>query len=310
MAAADGTTDAPTGAPGTTIRREQAASTITKTTITPSPGSEVEETDDEGSGRRRFRRTPRIHGQLGAALAPHPGANIVRVVMSMLLSALCLLTVGGAILLLLLWQQQRASGVLSSQLERTWNLFDTLREVERWVAFAVLPVAAVWIALAAINVRRATGRRRDPVFAVASLVFGVLGAWFIGARIVAEADDWIGQAAGFVLQAIFLAIPLLALERIAGVAEARHGPLRATYVISVVFLAHLEFLGALSTTDQTAGPDDWGRLGAYLVICALLQVLGALSANEAARAIEDGTEHRYNLRNRFGEALLAQAERG
>jgi hypothetical protein len=46
------------------------------------------------------------------------------------------------------------------------------------------------------------------------------------------------------------------------------------------------------------------------VIGALLQVLGSLSANEAARAIEDGTEHRFRLRQRFGESLLAQAERG
>jgi hypothetical protein len=38
-------------------------------------------------------------------------------------------------------------------------------------------------------------------------------------------------------------------------------------------------------------------------------VLGTLSANEAARAIEEGTEHRYQLRHRFGESLLAQAVR-
>jgi hypothetical protein len=41
----------------------------------------------------------------------------------------------------------------------------------------------------------------------------------------------------------------------------------------------------------------------------LIQVLGTLAANEAARAIEDATEHRYQLRHRFGEALLEQARR-
>ena len=46
-----------------------------------------------------------------------------------------------------------------------------------------------------------------------------------------------------------------------------------------------------------------------IVIGGLIQVLGTLSANEAARAIEEGTEHRYQLRHRFGEALLAQAVR-
>ena len=34
-----------------------------------------------------------------------------------------------------------------------------------------------------------------------------------------------------------------------------------------------------------------------------------LSVGEAARAIEEGTEHRYQLRHRFGESLLAQAVR-
>jgi hypothetical protein len=127
---------------------------------------------------------------------------------------------------------------------------------------------------------------------------------------VAEADDWVGEVSGFVLQAIFLAIPLLALERVAQAAEARHRPLRWTYLIGVVFVAHLQFLGGLSTIDQSSTADEWGRLGAYLVIGALIQVLGTLAANEAARAIEEGTDHRYQLRQKFGESLLAQAARG
>jgi hypothetical protein len=77
-----------------------------------------------------------------------------------------------------------------------------------------------------------------------------------------------------------------------------------------VYLAQMQFLGGVSTVEQTADPTEWGRLGAYLVIGALLQVLGSLAANEAARAIEDGTGHRFRLRQRFGESLLAQAERG
>jgi hypothetical protein len=63
----------------------------------------------------------------------------------------------------------------------------------------------------------------------------------------------------------------------------------------------------LSTIDPAEAQDEWGRLGAYLLIGALLLVLGSLSANEAARAIEDGTQHRYQLRSRFSESLLAQA---
>ena len=234
----------------------------------------------------------------------------IRLAMAVMLTGLCLLTVGGAILVLLLWQQDRESGVLTSQLNRTWDLFDALREIERWLAFAVLPVATAWIAIAAINVRRATGIRRNPLVYAASLPIGCLGAWIVGREIVAEADDWVGEVSGYVLQCVFLAIPFLALLRLAHAAEARNRPIRATFIVAVAYLAQLQFLGGLSTVDQTSPADQWGELGAYLIIGALIQVLGALSANEAARAIEEGTMHRYELRNRFGESLLAQAARG
>jgi hypothetical protein len=296
----------------TTPGREAARSTITRTTITPAPGTAAAQPSmpeaDKPALLDRLRGP--LHGQLGSARAPYPGCHIVRFVMALMMSIVCLLTVGGAILVLLLWQQDRSSGVLTSQLERTWDLFDLLRQVERVIAFAILPVATAWIAFATVNVRRATGQRRNPVIAALSLPVGVIGAWIVGAQIVAEADDWVGEVSGFVLQAIFLAIPLLALERVAQAAEARHRPLRWTYLIGVVYVAHLQFLGGLSTIDQSSTADEWGRLGAYLVIGALIQVLGTLAANEAARAIEEGTDHRYQLRQKFGESLLAQAARG
>ena len=294
---------------GSTERKDQARSSVTRTTITPAPGtapiSESPKRSRRGRGERRS-----VHGDLAAARAPIEGSNILRIVMTLLLAVLCLVTVGGAILLLLLWQQDREAGVLTTQLDRTWDLFDTLRDIERWVAFGVVPVAVAWIVLATINVRRATGQRRNPIVAGLSLVVGLVGAWFIGDQIVDRSSDWLGQAAGYVLQAVFLAIPLLALERVAASAESRHGALRATYLIGAVFLAHMQFLGGVSTVGRTADSSEWGRLGGYLVIGALLLVLGSLAANEAARAIEDGTEHRFRLRQRFGESLLAQAERG
>jgi hypothetical protein len=151
--------------------------------------------------------------------------------------------------------------------------------------------------------------RRNPIVAAASLLIGIGGVWFIGASQVADAEGPATKAVGVAIQAAFLAVPLIALERVAEAAEARHRPLRATYLIAVLYVAHLQGLGGLSTTEQTNDPEQWGRLGAYLLIAGLIQVLGTLSANEAARAIEEGTEHRYQLRHRFGEALLAQAVR-
>lgn len=297
---------------GSTARRDRAKETITKTTITPAPGAVPDAaTGDESAGSLWDRaRRGSVTGRLAAARPPFAGTSVLRIILSVLLAVLCLITIAGAILMLLLWQQDRDTGVLTTQLERTWNLFDDLRVVERWVAFSAVPVAVAWIALATVNVRRATGQRRNPFFAAASLPLALAGVWLVGDRIIAESDDWLGQAAGYVLQAVFLAIPLLALERVAASAEARRGALRSTYVIGAVYLAQMQFLAGVSTVDETTDAGEWGRLGAYLVIGALLQVLGSLSANEAARAIETGTEHRFRLRQRFGESLLAQAERG
>lgn len=293
-----------------TPRKEEARRSVTRTTVTPGPGSEEPDTPEtpekppKTSVLDRLRQSQ--HGELTAAREPLAGSRILRIAVAVSMTVMWMLTIAGAILMLLLWQQNRASGVLSSQLDRTWDLFDLLREIERWVAFALVLIGTAWIALATVNVYRATGKRRSAVVAAASLPIAVIGIWLIGDQIVAESDDWIGKTAGFVLQAIFAAIPLLALERVTDVAEARHRPLRATYVIAVVFIAYVQFLGGLSTIDQASEATEWGKLGAYLVIGGLIQVLAALSANEAARAVEEGTENRFQLRQRFGESLLAQ----
>jgi hypothetical protein len=299
-----------TGHGASTPGQVEARRTITRTTITPAPGTVVPEEvkPPRPSLRERLNR-PSHHGELNPALEPYAGTKILRLVMTGMLSAMCLLTIAGSVLMLMLWQQNQDSGVLTTQIDRTWELFDYLRVLERWLAFGVVPVVLAWIVLATINVRRATGQRRNPAIAAASFVVGVTGAWVIGATQVAEADGPIPKAVGIAIQAALLAIPLIVMERVAEAAEARHRPLRATYVIAVVFIAHLQGLGGLSTTEATKDADSWGRLGAYLLIGGLIQVLGTLSANEAARAIEEGTQHRYELRHRFGEALLAQAQR-
>ena len=298
------------GPGASTPGQDEARRTITRTTITPAPGTVVTEPALPAKpGLRDRLSNRRQHGDLTAAQAPYPGASIMRLVMATMLSLLCLLTIAGSVLMLLLWQQNRSSGVLTTQIDRTWELFGYLREVERWIAFGIVPVAVGWIILATINVRRATGLRRNPIVVAGSFLIGIGGVWFIGSTQVADADGPLTRGVGIAIQAAFLAVPLIALERVAEAAEARHRPLRATYVIAVVYLAHLQGLGGLSTIEETSDPEKWGRLGAYLLIGGLIQVLGTLAANEAARAIEEGTEHRYQLRHRFGEAVMAQAVR-
>lgn len=237
---------------------------------------------------------------------PFGFVKIFRTLYALGLSVLCLLTLGGAVAMLLAWQQEESSGgLLTSQLDRLWDLFELLAEIERVVAFATLAFAVAWIFVATLNLNRATGKGLSPVVAAASLPIGVGMVWLVGDRIVSEADDNLAIAGGIALQAVFLMIPLLALERVATAAEAKHQSIRFSFVLAVAYLALLESMGALSTIDRTTDIHGWGRTGANLVIVVLVQALGALAANEAGRAIEEATTNRYDIRHRFGESLLA-----
>jgi hypothetical protein len=238
-------------------------------------------------------------------VAPFALVKIFRTVYALGLSALCLLTLGGAVAMLLAWQQEESSGLLTSQLERLWDLFELLAEIERVVAFATLAFAVAWVFVATVNLNRATGKGLSPLVAAVSLLIGVGMVWFVGDRLVSDADDNLSKAAGMALQAVFLMIPLLALERVATAAESKHQSIRFSFVLAVAYLALLESLGALSTIDRTTDIHGWGRTGANLVIVVLVQALGALAANEAGRAIEEATQNRYDIRHRFGESLLS-----
>ncbi len=288
---------------------QQESQRVSRTTITPAPGTVADGTP-HGDKRRRVRQRRVVapaRAELRTAQPPFPGARLFRLGMAVTLFVLSIVTVVGAALVLLLWQQHRDSGVLTTQVDRAWELFGHLRSLERVLAFGAVALAAGWVAMATINARRATGHRRNPVFAVVALLVALAGIWFVGAEMVVPAEDWVGIAVGIALQAVFVALALLALERVAEAAEARRRPLRATAIIAIVYLAVLQTLGGVSNTERTDDAADWAMLGVYLVIAALVQALGALAANEAARAIEEGTDHRFELRSRFGESLLTQA---
>jgi len=162
-----------------------------------------------------------------------------------------------------------------------------------------------WMLIATWNLNRATGKGPNPFIVAASLITGVAMAWLVGDQLVADAGNNLAKAGGIALQAVALLIPVLALERVATAAEAKHQSIRFAFVLAVAYLALLESLGALSTIDRTTEIQGWGRTGANLVIVVLVQALGALAASEAGRAIEEGTRNRYDIRHRFGESLLA-----
>lgn len=284
-----------------------AAAKASRTTITPTPGIET-------AGQARTRLSMRhekvarpSRPSLTTAREPIAGSRALRIGFTGMIFLASAATAAGAVLMLLLWMQHRDSGVLTTQVDRAWELFDHLRTIERLLAFAIVPITLGWIVLATLNVRRATGERRNPLVAGGAFLVGVAGIWYVGAEMVTTAEDWVGTAVGIVFQTVFVALVLLSMERLAQSAEARRRGLHVTAVMAVVYLAHLQGLGGVSNIERTEDPERWGLLGAYLVIGALIQALGALAANEAARAVEDGSAHRYELRSRFGESLLAQA---
>jgi MFS family permease len=252
----------------------------------------------------------RLAGRLvdAAARPPFPIVAQVRLVLGLLLAALCVLTAGGSLLLLMAWRQEETSGLLAgSQTERLWDVWDVLATVERVVALTAVGVGVVWIAVAAVNVRRATGRRRNPVFAAVALSVSAAGAWIAGREVVADAlddDDWVGVAAGIALQAVLVAVSLVAIERLADAAGARRRPFRVAYAMTVGYLVVLQVAGSLATIDRTTDFDSWGRTGALVLIAALVQILAVLAFTEGSRALEEATGNRYELRHRFGESVL------
>jgi hypothetical protein len=268
---------------------------------------EVEKPPKASLRERLFPRHAHTNTDLIPARPPITGSHFLRFGVSFLLGALAMFTLGAGVLLLLLWQEERESGVLSNQIDRAWELFDTLRRVELIVAVAVVPLATAWAALATLNVRRATARRCNPVIAALSIPVAVAGVWALGASVVAPADDWATATGGILLQALVLAVPVILLERVATAAEGPRRPLRMTYLAALAYIAIVQGLGALSTIAASNDPDEWARLASYLIMAALVQILGAIAVNEACRSIEGASAHRFALRKAFGENVLLQA---
>ena len=238
---------------------------------------------------------------------PLPGATVMRMVAGVGMGVLVALSLAAGVLLLLLWQQDRSSGVLSTQVDRTWELVGHLQRIEAVVALLIVPFATAWAALATLNVRRVTGARRNPILVAATVPLAIGLAWYVGDRVTGPADDGVATGVGIALQVAVLAIVLVPLERVAAATEAARRPLRTGFAVVALALVHLWVLDALSTIEETADPAVWGRLGAYLLAGALLQAMAALALNEGGRSIEDAAQHRFNLRRTFGATIVGAA---
>jgi hypothetical protein len=248
---------------------------------------------------RRLRQPPE-HAE---PISLVPGAELLRLVVVTLLAGIALLSVVGAVLTLMLWVDTRDTGLLPSRLDRTWEALDTLRYATNAVAIALLVAMTLWTFVNVLNVRRTSGRRRNPVIAALAWPAAGAGVWWIAGRMVA--DETLGRVlAGFAAQAVVLGVPFLLLERSADAVGARRTPLRIVYVLAVLILVHVQGFGGLSDLPSTT--TEVGRLAGYLMIGALIQLFSTLAVTEACRALTEACRHEADHHNMLVEQRAAR----
>jgi hypothetical protein len=225
-----------------------------------------------------------------------PGGELLRHVLVTLLAGLSLLSVVGAVVTGMLWFDSRETGVLFAEQQRTWDTLDGLRAASAGVTAALIAAASAWTFVSVWNVRRASGRRRNPIVAAAAWPAAAYGTWWIADRVIADAS--VGRVVlGFAAQAAVLAVPFLLLERSALAVDARRTPMRIMYALVVVLLVHVQGLGGLSRLPDSVTTTDVGRLAGYLAIGALIQLCSTLAVTEACQALSQATRHEAEHHN-------------
>jgi hypothetical protein len=208
-----------------------------------------------------------------------------------------LLSVVGATVMLMFWMEADDGNLTPSQRTRAWDALDALHEASRVLAAAIIGLTMLWTFVAVLNVRRASGRRRNPLLAALAWPAAAAGIWVLADRFVVDSsNDRI--VLGFVLQALVLWVPFHLLERSADAVGARRTPLRITYMFGVVLLVHIQGLGGLSTLDQATASDRFGHLAGYLALGALVQLMATMAVTDGCSSISDAAEHEaehYNM---------------
>ena len=219
-----------------------------------------------------------------------PGTHVLGVAITAVLAGLSLLSLIGAVVVFLFWQETQDGVLLPAQSDRAWDVVSLLHTFERNVALGLLALAMIWSFLAITNIRLASMRRRNPIFAAVAWTIAAVGVSITGAGLVA--DGSVGEVIlGFAIQAFFLAIPVFLLYRGAGSIGARRQLLRILWAIGVVLLVQVQGLGDLWTADASVESTQVARLAGYLAIGAMLQLLAMFAAAGAMRALSDATTH-------------------
>ena len=170
-------------------------------------------------GRRRGRSTGRRRrvgpsvDVRGAGVARSPASDGVRFAIVIALAGLALLsTVGGGRDAAVLDGDPRHAVVLPSQRDRAWDTLDALRNAAGDRRRRHDRLVTIWTFIAVLNVRMATGARRNPLIAAAAWPAACVGVWILAERL-AEDSSLERIVATLVAQAAVLYVPFFLLER-------------------------------------------------------------------------------------------------
>ena len=249
------------------------------------------------TGRRRRGPSVDVRGEVSQV----PGTDAMRFAIVVAIAGLALLSIVGAAVMLLFWMETRDSVVLPSQRDRAWDTLDALRDAAGFVGLATIALVTIWTFASVLNVRLATGERRNPLLAAAAWPAACVAVWTLTDRL--SEDSSVGRiVATLAAQAAVLYVPFFLLERTADSAGARRTPIRMSYVYAVVLLVYAQGLVTLSDSTETVTSFEFGRLAGYLGLGSIVLLLSTLAVTEACRSI--GNSARYESEHH--NSLVAQ----
>jgi hypothetical protein len=238
---------------------------------------------------------PPIHRDVRKRIRLLPGAGAARLALVTAIAALALVGVVGALVMFLFWREARDGVLIQSQRDRAWDMLDQLGSLERLLAFVVLGLVSIWSFVNVLNARLASGRRRNPLLAALAWPVAVVVIWTIADRV--DGDGSLSPIVGFAAQIAVLYVPFFLLERAAITVGAARGPIRVVFALGAVLLVHIQGLAGLSTLEQTADTELFGRLAGYLAVGAVLGLITTIAVTEASRSIADGARREADEHN-------------
>ena len=237
-----------------------------------------------------------------------PGDDLLRLVTVALLAGTALLSIVGAVVTGLLWLDSRNTGVLPAERQRTLDTLDALGTATGAVVIALVVAVTAWTFVVVLNVRKTSGRRRNPLIAALAWPASAAAVWWIADRVIADASISMVML-GFAAQAGALLVPIMLLDRSAAAIGARRTPLRIVYVLAVLMLVHVQGLGGLSRLPDSVTITEIGRLAGYLAIGALIQLCSTVAVTDVCSAMSLACRNEADHHNMLVDQHEAAARR-